>query len=160
MMADEPSHHLGRVFMSYMSQILRLSPEFSIAACTAGQKSLNARSMRSVFPDVLYSLQSQYDVQLCLDLLAIPSVLVFSGSWNSEDGAKAHMFMILSSPQGYATKRRSGAAHSTNAPGVSIDTRSVLGSARSVSFDTNQRMHDFPTAYGWTSPTIRFRVKD
>jgi hypothetical protein len=55
MMADEPSHHLGRVFMSYMSQILRLSPEFSIAACTAGQNSLNARSISSVFPDVLYS---------------------------------------------------------------------------------------------------------
>jgi hypothetical protein len=60
MMADEPSHHLGRVFMSYMSQILRLSPEFSIAACTAGQKSLNARSISSVFPDVLYSVSSQY----------------------------------------------------------------------------------------------------
>jgi hypothetical protein len=60
MMADEPSHHLGRVFMSYMSQILRLSPEFSIAACTAGQKSLNARSISSVFPDVLYSVLSQH----------------------------------------------------------------------------------------------------
>jgi hypothetical protein len=92
--------------------------------------------------------------------LFLPSTLVFSGSWNSEDGAKAHMFMILSSPQGYATKRRSGADHSTKAPGVSMETRSVLGSAKRVSFDTSQRIQDFPTAYGWTSPTIFFRVKD
>jgi hypothetical protein len=45
-----------------MSQILRLSPEFSIAAWTAGQKSLNARSISSVFPDVLYSVESQHEV--------------------------------------------------------------------------------------------------
>ena len=90
----------------------------------------------------------------------IPSSPIETGSWNSDEGAKAHMFMILSSEHGYATRRRSGADHSTKAPGVSIDTRSVLGSAKSVSFGTSHRMADLPTAYGLMPPEMSFRVKD